>query len=45
MITLRLLLLIVAFVLLLLSGLGISAPRFNLQSLGLTCWVLAIILQ
>jgi cytochrome b subunit of formate dehydrogenase len=45
MITLRLLLMVLAFVLLLLSGLGVSAPRFNLQSLGLALWVLAVLLQ
>jgi cytochrome b subunit of formate dehydrogenase len=44
MITLRLLLMVVAFICLLLSGLGVSAPRFNLQSLGLALWLLAVML-
>jgi cytochrome b subunit of formate dehydrogenase len=45
MITLRLLLMIVAFIMLLLSGLGISAPRINLQGLGLALWLLAVMIQ
>jgi len=44
MITLRLLLMVVAFICLLLSGLGVSAPKFNLQSLGLALWLLAVML-
>lgn len=44
MITLRLLIMIVAFICLLLSALGISAPRINLQSLGLALWLLAIMI-
>jgi hypothetical protein len=35
---------IVGFVCLLLSALGVSAPRLNLQSLGLSLWILAVIL-
>lgn len=45
MITLRLMLMIVGFMLLALSGLGIASPRFNLQSMGLALWLLAVILQ
>jgi hypothetical protein len=41
MITLRLILLIVAFILFLLTGLGVSAPRVNLLGLGFACWILA----
>jgi hypothetical protein len=44
MITLRLLLMVVAFVCLLLSALGVSAPRINIQSLGLALWLLAVML-
>jgi hypothetical protein len=44
MITLRLLLMVVAFVCLLLSALSVSAPRINLQSLGLALWLLAVML-
>lgn len=44
MITLRLLLMVVAFVCLLLSALGVSAPRINLQSMGLALWLLAVML-
>jgi hypothetical protein len=44
MITLRLLLMIVAFVMLLLSGLGVQAPRINLMGMGLALWLLAVIL-
>jgi hypothetical protein len=44
MITVRVVLLIAAFVCLLLSALSISAPRINLQSLGLCLWVLAVLI-
>jgi hypothetical protein len=45
MITLRLLLMIVAFVCLLLAALGVAAQRINLLALGLALWLLAVILQ
>lgn len=41
---LRLILLILAFLLLFLAGLGVSTPRVNLMALGLALWVLAVIL-
>jgi hypothetical protein len=45
MITLRLVLMIVAFVCFLLTGLGVSAPRVNLLGIGLACWILAEMLR
>jgi len=42
-ITIRLVLLILAFVLLFLAGVNVSAPRVNLIALGLALWVLALI--
>ena len=37
-------LLVAAFVLFVLSAIGVpSAPRFNLMSAGLACWVAALI--
>jgi len=44
MVTVRMILLIIAVLLLLLDGLGVKAPRVNLQSLGLMCAVLAMTL-
>lgn len=44
MITIRLVLLIAAFICLLIHALGVQAPRCNLQSLGLAFWVLAVLL-
>jgi hypothetical protein len=44
MITLRLILMIVAFVCFLLTGLGVSAPRINLLGMGLAFWILATML-
>ena len=44
MITLKLALMLVAFVCLLLHGLAIQAPRVNLLGLGLALWLLAVIL-
>ena len=41
MITLKLVLLILAFVVFAVAALGVSAPRFNLTALGLALWVLA----
>ena len=43
MISLRLILLILAFILLFLHGVNVTAPRVNLMSLGLALWVLALI--
>ena len=43
MVTLRLILLILAFLLLFLAGLNVSAPRVNLMALGLALWVLALL--
>lgn len=40
-----LILLVAAFVLFLLSAIGVpSPPRFNLMAGGLACWVLSVIL-
>jgi hypothetical protein len=44
MITLKLILLILAFVSLFMAALGITTTRINLMALGLALWVLAIIL-
>ena len=44
MITLRLLIMIVAFVCLLMSALGITSTRVNLQSTGLALWLLSIMI-
>lgn len=45
MATVTLILLVLAFVLFLLSAIGIpSPPRFNLMAGGLACWVLAVLL-
>lgn len=42
---LPLILLVAAFVLFVLSALGIpSPPRFNLMAAGLACWVLSVML-
>jgi hypothetical protein len=43
MVSLRIVLLVVAFALLVLAGLDVKTPRGNLQALGLALWVLAII--
>jgi hypothetical protein len=45
MISLKVVLMVIAFVLLLMSGLGVQAPRVNLQSMGLALWALAIIIS
>ena len=45
MITLRLVLLITAFISFLLTALNVSAPRVNLLGLGLALWVLAVLVQ
>lgn len=44
MITIRLVLLLLAFLLLALSAAGVPSTRVNLQSAGLAVWVLAILL-
>ena len=44
MITLRLILLVLAFVSLFMAAVGITAQRINLMALGLALWVLAVIL-
>jgi hypothetical protein len=42
---LTIILLVLAFVLFLLSAIGVpSPPRFNLMAGGLACWVLSVIL-
>lgn len=43
MIALKLVLLILATICLFLASMNVSAPRINLLALGLTFWVLAII--
>jgi hypothetical protein len=43
MVSLRVVLLVLAFALLVLAGLDVRTPRGNLQALGLALWVLAII--
>lgn len=45
MITIRLALLLIAFICFLLTALGVSAPRINLLGLGLAFWVLAVVIQ
>lgn len=45
MITVRLALYIIAFILLLLAGLQVSSPRVNFLGLGLACWVMAEMLR
>lgn len=40
----RLLLLVAAFVLFLIAGLGIAAGRVSLVALGLACWVMSDLL-
>jgi len=45
MITVRLLLLILAFVCFLLTAIGVSAPRVNFLGAGLALWVLAVLVQ
>jgi hypothetical protein len=42
MITFRLVLMIIGLMLLVAAGFQIGHPRVNLQSLGLACWLLAI---
>ena len=44
MITLKLVLLILAFVSLFMAALGIKTTRIDLMALGLALWVLAVIL-
>lgn len=41
---LTLILLVAAFVLFLLAGIGVPASRYNLIGIGLACWVLSEIL-
>jgi hypothetical protein len=43
MVTVKLILLVLAFVLFLLAALGIAHPRFNLMAAGLAAWVLSLI--
>jgi hypothetical protein len=43
MVNLRSILMILAFVLFVLSALGVPSSRVNLQSAGLALWVLALI--
>jgi hypothetical protein len=43
MITFRLALMIIGLMLLIADGVQIQAPRVNLQSLGLACWLLAVL--
>jgi hypothetical protein len=43
MINLRVILMILAFILFVLAGLNVPAPRVNLVAFGLACWVLALI--
>jgi hypothetical protein len=43
MLSLRIVLLVLAFVALALAAFDVKTPRGNLQALGLTLWVLAII--
>ena len=45
MITLKLVLMILAFVCLALAAAGVPASRVNLVALGLALWLLAIIVQ
>lgn len=45
MITIRLLLLILGLLCLLMAAVGVVAPRVNLQALGLSFWLAAVILQ
>ena len=44
MITVRLLLLVLAFLLFVLAAVGVSHPRFNLTAAGLACWSLSLII-
>jgi hypothetical protein len=43
MVTLKLILMILAFLLLFLAAFNVSAPRVNLMALGLALWALALI--
>ena len=43
MVTLRLVLLVLAFVLFLLAAVGVAHPRWNLIGAGLAAWVLSLI--
>lgn len=43
MVTLRLVLLVLAFVLFLLAAAGVAHPRWNLIGAGLAAWVLSLI--
>ena len=43
MISLRLVLMVLALVCLLLAAVNVPTPRINLQALGLSFWVLALI--
>jgi hypothetical protein len=45
MVSLRLILLILGLVCLVMAGLGIIAPKVNLQAMGLALWLLAEILR
>jgi len=44
MVTVRSLLLILAFLLFVLSALGVQTSRVNLLAAGLACWVLSLLL-
>lgn len=43
-VSIRLFLMVFAFVCFALSAFGVSHPRVNLQSLGLAAWVLALLI-
>ncbi len=42
--TFSLILLVAAFILFVLSALGVGAPKFNLLAAGLAAWVLSILI-
>ena len=43
MVTIKLVLLVLAFVLFLLAALGVAHPRWNLVAAGLACWTLSLL--
>lgn len=45
MITIRLVLLLLAFVAFVLAAAGVPAPRTNLVAAGLACWVLSLLVS
>lgn len=41
--TVKLILLVLAFILFLLAAFGVAVPRVNFMALGLACWVLTLL--